>query len=69
MKEELDNICEECKKEDESVSHNSIMYGYKFCETLSSSFLHYSQILSNFSFIICSQPVLILHLHTLLENI
>ena len=33
MKEELDNICEECKKEDESVSQNLIMYGYKFCES------------------------------------
>jgi hypothetical protein len=26
--EELDNICEECKKEDESVSQNLIMHGY-----------------------------------------
>ena len=33
MKKELDNICEECKKEDESVSQNLIMYGYKFCES------------------------------------
>ena len=33
MKEELDNICEECKKEDESVSQNLIMYGNKFCES------------------------------------
>ena len=33
MKEELDNICEECKKEDESGSQNLIMYGYKFCES------------------------------------
>jgi hypothetical protein len=33
MKEELDNICEECKKEDESVSKNLIMYGYKICES------------------------------------
>ena len=32
MKEELDNICEECKKEDVSVSQNLIMYGDKFCE-------------------------------------
>jgi len=29
MKEELDNICEECKKEDASVSQNLIMHGYK----------------------------------------
>ena len=33
MKEELDNICEECKKEDESVYQNLIMYGYKICES------------------------------------
>ena len=28
-KEKLDNICEECKKEDESVSQNLMMHGYK----------------------------------------
>ena len=33
MKEELDNICEECKKEDESVSQNLIMLGYKICDS------------------------------------
>ena len=33
MKEDLDNICEECKKEDESVSQNFIMHGYKICES------------------------------------
>ena len=33
MKEKLDNICEECKKEDESVSQNLIMHGYKICES------------------------------------
>ena len=32
-KEKLDNICEECKKEDESVSQNLIMLGYKICES------------------------------------
>ena len=32
-KEELDNICEECKKEDESVSQNLIMHGYKICDS------------------------------------
>ena len=30
---ELNYICEECKKEDESVSQNLIMYGYKICES------------------------------------
>ena len=29
----LNNICEECKKENESVSQNLIMYGYKICES------------------------------------
>ena len=33
MKKELDNICEECKKEDESVSQNLIMLGYKICDS------------------------------------
>ena len=32
-KNELDNICEECKKENESVSQNLIMYGFKICES------------------------------------
>ena len=32
-KEKLDNICEECKKEDESVSQNLMMYGYKICHS------------------------------------
>jgi len=33
MEEELDNICEECKKDDASVSQNLIMHGYKICES------------------------------------
>ncbi len=33
MNEELDNICEECKEEDESVSQNLIMIGYKICNS------------------------------------
>ena len=33
MEEKLDNICEECKKEDESVSQNLIIYGYKICNS------------------------------------
>jgi len=32
-KSELDDICEECKAENESVSQNLIMYGYKICES------------------------------------
>ena len=32
-KEKLDNICEECKKKDESVSQNLIMNGYKICDS------------------------------------
>ena len=30
---ELDNICEECKKKDESVSQNLIINGYKICDS------------------------------------
>ena len=33
MSDELDNICEDCKKEDESVSQNLIMSGYKICDS------------------------------------
>ena len=33
MNDELNNICEECKKEDESVSQNLIKYGYKVCDS------------------------------------
>ena len=36
VKNEIDNlndICEDCKKENESVSQNLIMYGYKICES------------------------------------
>ena len=31
--ENLDNICEECKKEDESVSQNLILTGFKICKS------------------------------------
>ena len=31
--DKFDNICEECKKEDESVSQNLIMNGYKICNS------------------------------------
>ena len=34
---ELNNICEECKKEHESVSHNIILIGFKICESCRSS--------------------------------
>ena len=30
---ELDNICEECKREDESVSQNLILTSYKLCSS------------------------------------
>tara|TARA_B100001250_G_C19716370_1_gene751669 strand:+ start:539 stop:709 length:171 start_codon:yes stop_codon:yes gene_type:complete len=30
---ELNNICEECKKEDESVSQNLILTGFKLCKS------------------------------------
>ena len=29
----VDNICEECQKEDESVTSNLIMIGYKICNS------------------------------------
>ena len=28
---ELNDICDECKSEDESVSQNLLMFGYKIC--------------------------------------
>jgi len=30
-KDHLDNYCEECGCEDESVSQNLLMFGYKIC--------------------------------------
>ena len=30
---DLNRICEECKKEDESVKQNLIMHGYKICKS------------------------------------
>ena len=30
---ELDNICDECKKKDESVSQNLILMGFKICKS------------------------------------
>ena len=30
---ELDDFCEECKKEDESVSQNLILTGFKVCNS------------------------------------
>ena len=34
---ELNNICEECKKEDESVSQNLILTGFKICKSCRAS--------------------------------
>ena len=31
--EELNNICEECKKKDESVFQNLILTGFKICNS------------------------------------
>ena len=31
--EELNNVCEECKKEDESVRQNLILTGFKLCNS------------------------------------
>ena len=35
--EEINNFCEECKKEDESVSHNLILTGFKICNSCKTS--------------------------------
>ena len=34
---DLNNICEECKKEDESVSQNLILTGFKICKSCKTS--------------------------------
>tara|TARA_B110000037_G_scaffold184_1_gene155 strand:+ start:5445 stop:5615 length:171 start_codon:yes stop_codon:yes gene_type:complete len=34
---ELDNFCEECKKQDESVSQNLILSGFKVCNSCKTS--------------------------------
>tara|TARA_B110000967_G_scaffold150190_1_gene154006 strand:- start:390 stop:560 length:171 start_codon:yes stop_codon:yes gene_type:complete len=34
---ELDNFCEECKKEDPSVSQNLILTGFKTCNSCRTS--------------------------------
>ena len=35
--QELNNICEECKKEDESVHQNLILTGFKICKSCRAS--------------------------------
>ena len=37
IEKELDNICEECKKEDNSVTENLILTGYKLCKSCRAS--------------------------------
>tara|TARA_Y100000590_G_C15554140_1_gene952107 strand:+ start:433 stop:603 length:171 start_codon:yes stop_codon:yes gene_type:complete len=34
---EINNFCEECKKEDESVSQNLILTGFKICKSCRTS--------------------------------
>ena len=34
---DLNNMCEECKKEDESVSQNLILTGFKICKSCKTS--------------------------------
>ena len=34
---DLNNICEKCKKEDESVSQNLILTGFKICKSCRTS--------------------------------
>ena len=33
LETDLNDICEECKKEDESVTQNLIVHGYKICDS------------------------------------
>ena len=33
VEKELDNICDECKKKDQSVTENLILTGYKLCKS------------------------------------
>ena len=37
MEEILNNICEECKQEDESVKSNLIINGFKICDSCKTS--------------------------------
>ena len=37
IENELDNICEECKYIDESVTENLILLGYKLCNSCKTS--------------------------------
>ena len=33
IRDELNNICDECKKNDESVTQNLILTGFKICKS------------------------------------
>tara|TARA_Y100000590_G_C15394524_1_gene891365 strand:+ start:131 stop:301 length:171 start_codon:yes stop_codon:yes gene_type:complete len=35
--DDFDNFCEECKKEDDSVSQNLILTGFKICKSCRTS--------------------------------
>ena len=37
IENDLDDICEECKKEDKSVIENLILTGYKLCKSCRTS--------------------------------
>ena len=37
LESELNDICEECKKEDESVTQNLILTGFKICRSCKTS--------------------------------
>ena len=34
---EVNNICEECNKEDKNVKSNLVMHGYKLCDSCKTS--------------------------------
>ena len=42
--EELNNICDECRKEDESVFQNLIMTGFKLCKSCRVSTVSYTHL-------------------------
>ena len=41
MIDELDNVCEECKKKNETVNQNLILTGFKICESCRTSKLFF----------------------------
>ena len=57
QEKDLDNVCDECKKVDESVTQNLILIGFKICKScrISKTIFSYVNLLliyfSNFNFL------------------